>query len=436
MPGSGDRGRRPERWVTHACGSARARHGWRGSPLAAVLLAVALLAGCASGPSSAPSAATAPAATSTASGPAASGAPGPERPTSPATSPAPAVAVSPAASAVTASPPPAAAALPTVGGPVTTLKVGTLPTTGNAPIIIAQQRGYFKAEGLDVQLLSFSNGGEIVAPLGSGQIDVGISIAPSAGLVNAIQRNVPLKAVASNGTIVENGNIANIVLRKGLPNAGPSFNLATLPKPVRAAVTAPGILPDAVLRLELEKAGFAESDIHMVYLGLPDMNAAFKSGNIDVAASGEPLITIGEQQGVLARWKPMASDFPGLPYSLVVYGTNLLQKDPDLGRRFMIGYLRGTRDYENAFLKGQDKQAIEQMLSGPLKIPVPLFEGMQKAGGLAYIDPNGAVDPKPMAPIIDFWTRTKAIQPGFDASKMVDTSFADAAVKQLGIYNR
>jgi NitT/TauT family transport system substrate-binding protein len=332
---------------------------------------------------------------------------------------------------VPASPAPAAAA---PSGPRKPIKVGTLPTIGNAPFIIAQQRGYFAAEGLDVELVSFASGAEIVAPLGTGQIDAGNSITPSAGLVNAVARNVSIKIVASNGTIKANRNIADIVVRTPLQPGNEPVDLATLGRPIRAAAAAEGLVPHAILLREAEKAGLAFSDVSMTFLALPDINAAMSSGNLDVAASGEPLITIGVQQGFFKRWKRMADLYPDMPYSNLLYGPNLLERDRDAGEALMRAYLRGVRDYEDAFTRGKDRDAIVGMLADPLRTPPPLFQAMQDQGGLAFIDPDGSVAVEPLAPILDVWTRTNAVQPGADLSKLVDSSFATAAVSRLGKY--
>lgn len=325
---------------------------------------------------------------------------------------------------------PAAAA----SGPLKKIRVGTLPTIGTAPFLIAQQRGYFAQEGLEVELVNFASGGEIVAPLGAGQIDAAVSIAPSAGLVNAVARNVTLKVVADNGSIKPNRNIGNIVVRTSLAPASGYLDLATVPTPIRAAATGEGLLPHAILLLEAEKAGLKLSDVSMAFMGLPDVNAALQSGALDIAASGEPLITIGEQQGLLARWKPMADLYPDMPYSNMLYGPNLLEKDREAGAQLMRGYLRGVRDYEAAFTRNRDRDAILGILAEPLRTPPALFQALQDKGGLAYFNPNGAVNPEPLRPIVDLWTRTGLIQPGFDPAKLVDNSFADAATARLGPY--
>jgi len=73
----------------------------------------------------------------------------------------------------------------------------------------------------------------------------------------------------------------------------------------------------------------------MTFLGLPDINAALSSGALDIANSGEPLITIAVQQGIAARWKPMADLYPEMPYSNLLFGPNLLEKDRDAGQRLI-----------------------------------------------------------------------------------------------------
>jgi len=41
------------------------------------------------------------------------------------------------------------------------------------------------------------------------------------------------------------------------------------------------------------------------------------------------------------------------------------------------------------------------MLSGPLNTPAALFQSMQDQGGLAYINPDGAVAVEQLKPMLD-----------------------------------
>jgi NitT/TauT family transport system substrate-binding protein len=312
--------------------------------------------------------------------------------------------------------------------------VGSLLTIGLAPVLIAQQRGYFANESLNVEIVNYTNGAEIVPSLAAGQIDAGLSVAPSAGLLNALGRGLEVKIVASNGTIKPHRNIGNIIVRKDLAPASGVLDLKTLTPPIRAAATVEGILPHAIVLLQAEKAGFRLADVNMSFLALPDMNAALQNKQLEIAASGEPLITIAEQQGIAVRWHEMADDFPDVPYSTMLYGPNLLSADPGAGVRLMRAYLQATRDYEDAFSRGRNRDSVVGMLTDPLRTPAPLFKAIQDGGGLAYIDPNGNVNVTTLKPILDVWTRTGLVQPGFDLATLVDPRPAQQAVASMPKY--
>lgn len=317
------------------------------------------------------------------------------------------------------------------------IKIGALPTMGNAPIYIAQQKGYFKDEGLDAELVPFSSGAESIPPLAAGQVDAAASITPNAGLVNAVARGLPVRIVADDGTIHPNRNIANILIRKELqPTEGQYVDLATLKKPIRTASAAVDMVPDAIVKQTLSKAGLRGNDVQYQYLGLPDINLGLKNGNIDLANSGEPLITIAVQQGLATRWKPMNDLYPNMPYSNILFGPNLREKDKNAGEHFVRAFLRGVRDYEDAVSKNKNRAEIINIVGQPLKITPELFDAVEKQGGTAYFDPNGKVSIDALQPIVDYWIQTKALQvPSFDVKTLVDASFADAAAKSLGSYS-
>jgi len=358
----------------------------------------------------------------------------PGGPASAAQPPAPAAATSQPAGAPPGAPKPNPTVLAPLASEPRALKVGSMLTVGLAPFAIARSRGYFNQEGLTVELVTFTNEAELVPALAAGQIDAALSVAPSAALVNAVARGTALKIVASNGTIKPHRNIGNIMVRKDLAPAGGYLDLKTLKPPIRAGAAAEGSLAHAVVLLEAEKAGFRISDVSMAYLGQLELNAALQSGQLDLAASVEPLITIAEQQGVAVRWREMAEDFPDVPYSTVVYGPSLLSKDFDTGVRLMRAYLQGVRDYEDAVAKNRDRDAIVALLADPLKASLPVIAAMQDAGGLAFVDPNGMVSIDTLKPVLDLWVRTGLVQSGFDLSRLIEPAPSKTAVQNMGVY--
>ena len=77
----------------------------------------------------------------------------------------------------------------------TKVTLGIVDTVSDAPYFIADARGYFKDEGLDVDIASFPSGAKMIASLSTGDLDVSGG-AVSAGLYNANEREIAIKIVA------------------------------------------------------------------------------------------------------------------------------------------------------------------------------------------------------------------------------------------------
>ena len=91
-------------------------------------------------------------------------------------------------------------------------RVGSSLTT--APFWYAIEKGYLEQLGLKFEQVEIANAGDVVAPLATGQIDLaGTSF--GSGLYNAVNRDIPVKAVADNGQLAHNLAGAAAVVKKG-----------------------------------------------------------------------------------------------------------------------------------------------------------------------------------------------------------------------------
>jgi NitT/TauT family transport system substrate-binding protein len=77
--------------------------------------------------------------------------------------------------------------------------VGATNAASDAPIYVADKKGYFSDEGLAVTVTNFRSAADMVAPLGTGELDAGAG-SPSAGLYNAVLRGVRIKIVADKAS--------------------------------------------------------------------------------------------------------------------------------------------------------------------------------------------------------------------------------------------
>jgi NitT/TauT family transport system substrate-binding protein len=102
-----------------------------------------------------------------------------------------------------------------------------------------------------------------------------------------------------------------------------------------------------------------------------------------------------------------------------------------VGTRFLSAYLRGARDYCDAFDKGIGKQGLVELLVRETNETPELLTTMKPLG----FSPNGVVDLDRLAIEMDALLQQHLIPAGTKASDVVDNQFAEGAVAQLGRYS-
>src|SRR5262249_45509479 len=166
------------------------------------------------------------------------------------------------------------------------IMVGATSSTSDAPIYIADKKGYFRDEGLDVKVTNFRSAAAMVAPLGAGQIEAGAGSA-SAGLYNAVARGIKIKIVADKASSPPGYGGTKVLVRKDHLESGRYRSLPDL-KGMKFAMNAPGVSNTSTLNTLLQSAGLKYSDVETVDLPLPDHVAALKNKSVDASASVEP----------------------------------------------------------------------------------------------------------------------------------------------------
>ena len=117
------------------------------------------------------------------------------------------------------------------------VSVGMVNTISDAGFFVAEAKGYFKAAGIDVTFSSFPSASGMIAPLASGDLDVG-SGAVSAGHYNANERQIPVKFVADKARNAFDLSFQSIVVRSALIEGGKFNSFADL-KGLKFAIPRP-----------------------------------------------------------------------------------------------------------------------------------------------------------------------------------------------------
>jgi NitT/TauT family transport system substrate-binding protein len=119
---------------------------------------------------------------------------------------------------------------------------------------------------------------------------------------------------------------------------------------------------------------------------------------------------------------------PGAELS-VVYFSPAFAQQKDAATRFLVAFLKGVRDYHDAFFLGKDKAATITLLTQTLPVKDPTLWETSKQ----YTDLNGKMNVADLKSQAAFYQKLGLVTGALpDIDKFVDTSFAEAAVQRLG----
>jgi NitT/TauT family transport system substrate-binding protein len=349
-------------------------------------------------------------------------------PAAPATPRAPAApAPSAAAGAAAASP----AAIAPLNPPVS-VKVGTTGLIGAAALFAALENGYFREEGLEVELVPFRGTSEQTAPLATGELAYA-SVGMDPSFFNAVDRGIPFKIVSYPSIINPRDTSGSWMVRADLVDSNRYREPADL-KGMRVAISALGSFTQIMAERVLAKGGLTLDDVELVALSFPDMPAAFANKAIDAAFVVEPFVAVAEGQGSAKTVMPSGQFFfPGTPVLVMAMSPVFAHQEPEAARRFLVAFLRGARDYHRTFMKNEGgRPEFDAILSKytPIK-DAAMFTRMATHD----IEPNGVMDATVMNEVQDYFIKYGTQQQKVDLSKVIDSSYADYAVSRLGRVN-
>src|ERR1700742_720189 len=307
------------------------------------------------------------------------------------------------------------------------VKVSVYQSVSDAGIYIAIDKGYFAEQDISVETIQLDSVSSVVTALASGQVDVAGG-APSAAIYNAARQGIGIKIVADKGSMQNGAGYIGLVARNAV--ADQIKSPADL-KGRNVALAGSGVgTTNEVAWAEMARTGgLKEGDVTLQNLSFGDSVAALASGSVDAAYLIEPLMQSAEQKGIGKLFLTGDKMYPNQQVAVLLYGPDFLAKRKAVAERFMIAYLKGVRDYNNAFRKNIDRAAIVSILSKNTSIKTPaLYEKMIMPG----LDPDGKVNAAGMANDMRWFLSKGYLKQEVDVQKAIDPSFAEDAVRTLG----
>jgi len=173
--------------------------------------------------------------------------------------------------------------------PKLTIGVGGKTLFYYLPLTIAERNGYFKAEGLDVEIQDFPGGARALQALLGGSVDV---------VSGAYEHTITQQAKGQNiEALVLQGKYAGIVLGMSKAKAAAYKSPADL-KGAKIGVTAPGSSTNMFVNILLAKAGLKPDAVAIIGVGATaGAVAIMKRGEIDAISNLDPVIAQLESDG-------------------------------------------------------------------------------------------------------------------------------------------
>ena len=230
------------------------------------------------------------------------------------------------------------------------MKFGYVPFVVLGPMFVALERGYFAEQGIDLEMVVFDSGAQMVAPGAAGQLDAITGIL-GPGLFNALARGVELKAL-----VPFSYSAGELMARKELVDSGALRTIDDL-RGKRVSFHIEGSGADYTMRNFFYMNGLKTlQDVDVHRLGNPDIGPALANGAVDLAYGPEPVPTALQQAGIAVPSYPV-TETVGQHYSaILVAGPGLLGRGDGPTTRFVTAFVQGLRDF-NAGIR--DRKVVD-----------------------------------------------------------------------------
>ncbi|GAA0614827.1 ABC transporter substrate-binding protein [Virgibacillus siamensis] len=311
-----------------------------------------------------------------------------------------------------------------------TVKIAEDGSASGAGFYIAKERGYFKEYNINVEFVKFSNSDQMLPALAAGKIDVAGGIS-SASFFNSIAQGIDVRMIADKGHNIKGDSYFTFVLRKDLQDEITDYSDL---KGKKIAISTKNAVDDYIFQRMLEHAGLTRDDVQFTLMSnFGNMLAAMANKQIHAALQIEPLLTKGIESGVHVKFGDVAADFaPKAQIAMVLGSPKFVGENRDVALRFMAAYLKGVRDYNDVFVKGEgDKEEIIKIMTEHTALKDP---ELWKKVGVTGLNPNGRMFVDDIERQYKMYKENGGIQGEVDLDKAIDTSLVEDVVEIIGEY--
>jgi NitT/TauT family transport system substrate-binding protein len=274
--------------------------------------------------------------------------------------------------------------MPGVGWGQVKGKLGYMKIVDNAAMFVAMEKGFFRAEGLELETVPMAGGAVILQGVTSGDLQVGWSNVIS--LYQAHIAGFDFKLIAGGATNVKGKNESHAI---EVLKTSPIKSAKDLEGKTVAVNTLNNIV-HLMAMAWIDKHGASSSKVKFVEVPFPQMEAALVGGKLDAVSIHEPFATAALQKGqirVLAY--PWGDVLPKFLIASWFASEKWIAKNKPMVQAFVRAINRGVdtihADPEGSRAAMVKWAGLNPDLAG--KIGLPLFEkGISEKEVQATID--------------------------------------------------
>ena len=283
------------------------------------------------------------------------------------------------------------------------LRVSTIPIIDTAPMQAAIAKGFFAAEGLDVDTTPTSGGAVGLPALAAGQVQVTFSNIIS--IVLGAKQGLGFKVFAAGaGTGDAPPDLAGIVVKKGSSlKTGKHF------EGKRIAVNTRNNVIWLYARAWVQATGGDPDKVTYLEVPFPQMNDALRGDRVDGAFVVEPFLSAGTASGMgeVIGW-PYFTVQKRIPIGMYAATESYIKANPGVIERFTRAYNKGV-DWVNQN-KGSDEWT--KIISGYTRMKPEQIKGLN----IPVFDKT--IDVGQVEPVIELMRKHKMLEGSFDTKAL------------------
>jgi NitT/TauT family transport system substrate-binding protein len=295
-----------------------------------------------------------------------------------------------------------ATAVPAVAQTADTVRFGVVTVEEAALPYYAAEKGFFKAQGLNVELSIMPNGGSVTQGILGGALDVGVT--NSGSMSSAFIRGLPLQMLACGAVYSPASPISHVAVAKNSPIA----SAKDMSGKTIAVSTLKDMLQGTVLNW-IERNGGDWKTVNFVELPMPQMAGAIAAKRIDGGAIVEPYYTSAKADltNLGYNYSAVNNDKPFQTLGIAV-SKDWYAKNPATGKKI------ATAIHQAGKWANDPKNAAEaaKLLGAFTKVEAAVIAGYPR---LAFAEAN---NPLLIQPVIDMLAKYTFIPRVFSAAEL------------------